>query len=120
MDHKVFAVKEISLTGLLKKDVEGLRREVTLQRKVGQHPNIVSLVEVFEENDALLVVMEYVSGGELFDRIKAFRGGMPEEEVRVVVRTLGAALSHCHRVNIVHHDLKPENIPAEIESNHYT
>ena len=110
LDHKVFAVKEISLTGLLKKDVEGLRREVTLQRKVGQHPNIVSLVEVFEENDALLVVMEYVSGGELFDRIKAFRGGMPEEEVRVIVRTLGAALSHCHRVNIVHHDLKPENI----------
>jgi serine/threonine protein kinase len=49
IDHTVFAVKEISLAGLRRQDVAALRREVTLQRKVGQHRNIVELVEVFEE-----------------------------------------------------------------------
>ncbi|KAG9402366.1 hypothetical protein AC1031_006980 [Aphanomyces cochlioides] len=82
------------------------------------HPNIVKLVDVFdnEAGDMCYLVMELVTGGELFDRIIA-KDHYTEGEAKVVVRTVASVLVYCHAQNIAHRDLKPENLlyanPAE-------
>ncbi|EDO40421.1 predicted protein [Nematostella vectensis] len=91
------------------------RREVELHWKSSLCPYIVGIKDVYEnkyaKNDCLLVVMECMSGGELFERIQR-RGDNPftEREAASVVRQVTTALAHLHSLNIAHRDLKPENL----------
>jgi len=91
--------------------LENVKREIELMRKLN-HKNIVCLKEVFEdesEDGKIYMVMEYVSGGELFDHI-INRGNYSEHDAALVVRQIIEAVAYLHSNNIAHRDLKPENL----------
>lgn len=73
------------------------------------HPNCVQLFEIYETTVKLHMVMEILSGGELFDRIVS-KGSYSEKEAADVILTLAGALQYLHDHQIVHRDLKPENL----------
>ena len=73
------------------------------------HKNVIKLYEIYDEPKHMHLVMELVTGGELFDRIVK-KSSYTEFEAAVTIRTLCEALSYLHAKNIVHRDLKPENI----------
>ncbi|KAH7301442.1 hypothetical protein KP509_23G026700 [Ceratopteris richardii] len=89
-------------------DLEDVRREVDIMRHLPNHPNIVSLQGVYEDDDAVHLVMELCEGGELFDRIVA-RGHYSERAAAVVTRTIVEVVQLCHKHGVIHRDLKPEN-----------
>lgn len=100
------AVKVIQIS---KSRVEALKREVEVLRKVGKHPNIVTLYDIFITESELILVLELLLGGELFDRMVE-KGPYSEREASHHIRKIGAALKFLHRGGIVHRDLKPENL----------
>ena len=85
-----------------------IRAEVEILRSV-QHANIVRLFEIFESEARLYLVMEELTGGELFDRIVEL-GKYTEEDARYFTFKLLNAVLYLHDRNICHRDLKPENI----------
>ncbi|XP_069694753.1 death-associated protein kinase 1-like isoform X2 [Periplaneta americana] len=87
---------------------EDINREVSLLRQL-QHPNIVSLHQVFDSRQEVVLVLELVEGGELFHFV-AEREYLSEEQAAQFVRQILEALGHMHSHHIAHLDLKPENI----------
>ncbi|KAL8798036.1 MAG: hypothetical protein Q9182_007018 [Xanthomendoza sp. 2 TL-2023] len=86
----------------------GIEREVIIMKLI-EHPNIISLYDVWENRGELYLVLEYIEGGELFDHISK-NVTLPEHEAIRIFRQIIAGLSYCHRFNICHRDLKPENL----------
>ncbi|KAL8729119.1 MAG: hypothetical protein Q9166_004950 [cf. Caloplaca sp. 2 TL-2023] len=86
----------------------GIEREIIIMKLI-EHPNVISLYDVWENRGELYLVLEYIEGGELFDHISQ-NGNLPEYEAIRIFRQIIAGLSYCHRFNICHRDLKPENI----------
>lgn len=83
-------------------------KEIDMLKRVN-HDGCVRLLDCYEVDEALYIVMEYVRGGELFDRI-LHQGKLAEQEARVLIRRLLEAVHYLHMEGIVHRDLKPENI----------
>ncbi|EHA99670.1 Sperm motility kinase 3 [Heterocephalus glaber] len=76
-----------------------------------QHPNFVQLLEVVETYDKVYLVLEYVTGGNLRQRIlRTENHRLPEEEARGIFRDIVGAMDYCHTQGIVHGDLKPQNV----------
>jgi calcium/calmodulin-dependent protein kinase I len=73
------------------------------------HPNVVSLFEIFDEGDILYIVMELMQGGELFDRIVE-KENYSEKEAAETIKPVVDAIRYCHELGIIHRDLKPENL----------
>ncbi|KAK1785942.1 hypothetical protein P4O66_017697 [Electrophorus voltai] len=92
-----------------------LFREVRLMKGLN-HPNIVQLFEVIETEKTLYLIMEYASGGEVFDYLVA-HGRMKEKEARAKFRQIVSAVHYCHQKSIVHRDLKAENLLLDADSN---
>uniref|UniRef100_A0A3Q3KNH1 non-specific serine/threonine protein kinase n=1 Tax=Monopterus albus TaxID=43700 RepID=A0A3Q3KNH1_MONAL len=103
--------REVSRTEKL----AGLFREVRIM-KILNHPNIVKLFEVIETERTLYLVMEYASGGEVFDYLVA-HGRMKEKEARAKFRQIVSAVQYCHQKHIVHRDLKAENLLLDADMN---
>uniref|UniRef100_A0A8C6TXK2 non-specific serine/threonine protein kinase n=1 Tax=Neogobius melanostomus TaxID=47308 RepID=A0A8C6TXK2_9GOBI len=93
----------------------GLFREVRIM-KILNHPNIVKLFEVIETERTLYLIMEYASGGEVFDYLVA-HGRMKEKEARAKFRQIVSAVQYCHQKHIVHRDLKAENLLLDADMN---
>jgi len=87
---------------------EKVKREISIL-SVLRHSHIIRLYEVIETPTEIFLVMEFVSGGELFDYIVT-RGKLHEEEARRLFQQVISALAFCHHHGIVHRDLKPENL----------
>ncbi|KAJ3096246.1 Map microtubule affinity-regulating kinase [Phlyctochytrium planicorne] len=85
-----------------------LQLEVQLLMRL-DHPNVINLYQVMETEDECFVVMEYAAGGELIDYIAA-RNYLTEREARRLFRQIISAMDHCHMANVVHRDLKLENL----------
>lgn len=102
------AVKIVKRVGLSEEDELSLRQEVAILRDL-KHENIVQLFDFFEDPKEFYIAMEYLEGGELFDRIVS-KTYYNEKEARDVVYTLLKAIKYCHDRDIVHRDLKPENL----------
>ena len=101
---------------VLKLDYQG-RPEVLaeLEREFHQaqslsHPNIVSVFDLDKDGDTNFIVMELLEGELLADIMLRLRGPMQREHAMAIISSVGAALAHAHRRDIVHADLKPRNI----------
>ena len=90
------------------KESELLRTEISVLRLV-KHPNLIRLYDVFETQEAIFLVMELVTGGELYEHIVG-RARFTEFECYNVVKPLLTGVAYLHELGIVHRDLKPENI----------
>lgn len=102
------AVKRIRKGEVEGDDIKLLLREVQIMRQL-DHPNILKLYEVYESSEEFLLVMELVTGKELFDKIVE-RGQYPEKEAANIVRQIVSAVAYLHEHGIAHRDLKPENL----------
>ncbi|XP_035379980.1 MAP/microtubule affinity-regulating kinase 3 isoform X2 [Electrophorus electricus] len=109
------AIKIIDKTQLNPTSLQKLFREVRIM-KILNHPNIVKLFEVIETEKTLYLVMEYASGGEVFDYLVA-HGRMKEKEARTKFRQIVSAVQYCHQKHIVHRDLKAENLLLDADMN---
>ncbi|XP_063189301.1 MAP/microtubule affinity-regulating kinase 3 isoform X8 [Chroicocephalus ridibundus] len=109
------AVKIIDKAQLNPTSLQKLFREVRIM-KILNHPNIVKLFEVIEKEKTLYLVMEYASGGEVFDYLVA-HGRMKEKEARAKFRQIVSAVQYCHQKHIVHRDLKAENLLLDADMN---
>ncbi|XP_059402976.1 serine/threonine-protein kinase SIK3 homolog [Carassius carassius] len=77
--------------------------------KMLRHPHIIRLYQVMETERLIYLVTEYASGGEIFDHLVA-HGRMAEKDARRKFKQIVAAVYFCHCRNIVHRDLKAENL----------
>nr|2QNJ_A Chain A, MAP/microtubule affinity-regulating kinase 3 [Homo sapiens]2QNJ_B Chain B, MAP/microtubule affinity-regulating kinase 3 [Homo sapiens] len=109
------AIKIIDKTQLNPTSLQKLFREVRIM-KILNHPNIVKLFEVIETEKTLYLIMEYASGGEVFDYLVA-HGRMKEKEARSKFRQIVSAVQYCHQKRIVHRDLKAENLLLDADMN---
>ncbi|KAE8966138.1 hypothetical protein PR003_g21393 [Phytophthora rubi] len=91
-----------------------LRREVDVLRRV-DHPHIAKLEQAFEDDNYLILIMELMEGGELFDAI-VDKGRFSEREAVHVARCVLSAMQHMHERGVVHRDLKPENMLLAVSS----
>lgn len=107
-DGAKFAVKVIKKSKLQKSELSILHDEVTIMHKI-DHPNCVKLYEIYETKKKLYMVLELLTGGELFDRILD-KGSYSEKEAADLVRSIITAIKYLHSIGIVHRDLKPENL----------
>ncbi|XP_037077285.1 calcium/calmodulin-dependent protein kinase type 1-like isoform X2 [Pollicipes pollicipes] len=104
---KLYAIKIIDKKALKGKE-DSLENEVKVLRRL-RHPNIVNLLETYEDKHKVYLVMEIVTGGELFDRIVE-KGSYTEKDASNLIRQVLAAVDFMHEQGVVHRDLKPENL----------
>ncbi|GBM98234.1 Calcium/calmodulin-dependent protein kinase type 1 [Araneus ventricosus] len=107
---KMYAIKCIDKKALKGKE-DSLENEIKVLRRLARlkHPNIVQLVETFEDKNKVYLVMELVTGGELFDRIVE-KGSYTEKDASHLIRQILEAVDYMHSQGVVHRDLKPENL----------
>jgi len=84
-------------------------KEIDLFHHCQGHPNIIQLIEYFEEPDRFYLIFEKVSGGQLLDHIQT-RKHFTEQEAASIIRDVTSALAFLHAKGIAHRDLKPENV----------
>jgi len=106
-DGEKFAVKIVEKT-LIQEDIKLLKREIEIMKKV-DHVNILKLMEIFEDDENVYIVMELVDGNELFDRI-VDKGYYSEKSTVHIVKQILYAVKYLHEQGIAHRDLKPENL----------
>lgn len=103
------AIKVLDRDQVLRhKMVEQIKREISTMKLI-KHPNVVKLFEVMASKTKIYIVLEYVDGGELFDKI-AKHGRLKEDEARRYFQQLVNAVDYCHSRGVYHRDLKPENL----------
>lgn len=102
------AIKMIDKEKIMKVGlIEQIKREIAVMRLV-KHPNVVQLYEVLASKSKIYFVMEYVRGGELFNKVA--KGRLKEDAGRRYFQQLVAAVDFCHSRDVYHRDLKPENL----------
>lgn len=116
-DPQSLIVRVHSDTGklLFNKFKEKLIKEAKILSEV-HHPYIVNVLEVFEENNTAYIIMEYIAGSSLKDKL-AREGVLPEPLVLRYIKQIGEALAFVHQKNILHLDIKPSNILIDRNNN---
>uniref|UniRef100_A0A5F8AII9 Death associated protein kinase 1 n=1 Tax=Macaca mulatta TaxID=9544 RepID=A0A5F8AII9_MACMU len=94
-----------SRRGVSREDIE---REVSILKEI-QHPNVITLHEVYENKTDVILILELVAGGELFDFL-AEKESLTEEEATEFLKQILNGVYYLHSLQIAHFDLKPENI----------
>jgi serine/threonine-protein kinase len=101
------AVKRLHTTERDDVDARRFQREAKLGASLS-HPNLVSIFDTEQDDESVLLVMEYVDGETLGDRLA--RGGLEPRRAVAIVRAVASALDHAHSAGIVHRDIKPANV----------
>ncbi|XP_057971950.1 CBL-interacting protein kinase 2-like [Malania oleifera] len=109
------AIKIIDKEKILKVGmIDQIKREISVMRLV-RHPNVVQLYEVMASKTKIYFVMEYVKGGELFNKVA--KGKLKEDVARKYFQQLISAVDYCHSRGVYHRDLKPENLLLDENGN---
>uniref|UniRef100_A0A7N6AE57 Protein kinase domain-containing protein n=1 Tax=Anabas testudineus TaxID=64144 RepID=A0A7N6AE57_ANATE len=95
--------------------MRNVEREIAILKLI-EHPHVLKLHDVYENNKYLYLVLEHVSGGELFDYLVK-KGRLTPKEARKFFRQIISALDFCHSHSICHRDLKPENLLLDEKNN---
>ena len=108
---KEYAVKIITKKNLKKKDLALIIQEKNYMKLI-KHPNIVSLIEDFEDENYIYLVMEYYKGGDLFSYIYENEKSQKvcEKTIAKIIKIIAQSIQYLNYFGIVHRDLKPENI----------
>ncbi|CAN1216863.1 CBL-interacting serine/threonine-protein kinase 24 [Linum perenne] len=110
------AMKVLVKSTILKhRMVDQIKREISIM-KIVRHPNIVRLHEVLAGRTKIYIILEFVTGGELYDKI-VHQGRLKEHEARRYFQQLIDAVDHCHCKGVYHRDLKPENLLLDTAGN---
>nr|QSH71661.1 CBL-interacting protein kinase [Hedychium coronarium] len=110
------AIKILDKEKVLKhKLVEQIKREVATMKLI-KHPNVVRIYEVMGSKSKIFIVLEFATGGELFDKI-VNHGRMREDKARRYFQQLINAVDYCHSRGVYHRDLKPENLLLDVCGN---
>ena len=108
---KKYAMKILDKEKITKENLEEDVLSEVRSMKIVNHPFIVRLIEVLKTNRKILLLMDYMDGGDLFDAIKAEKTNyMNEDKARRYFQQIISAVNYLHNKNIIHRDLKPENI----------
>ncbi|XP_076885365.1 CBL-interacting protein kinase 23-like [Bidens hawaiensis] len=103
------AIKILDKEKVLKhKMITQIKREISTMKLI-RHPNVIRMYEVMASKTKIYIVLEFVTGGELFDKV-ATRGRLKEDEARKYFQQLINAVDYCHSRGVFHRDLKPENL----------
>ena len=110
VNDQTFAIKTIEKAKLTDnpKNLISLEKEIQILRKI-DHPNVIKLYEVYENDMYIHLILEYLKGGELFQLIQR-KGVYSEKDAAIAIKCVLSALAYCHQRNIIHRDLKPENL----------
>lgn len=112
---KAVAVKVMSKKEMSVQDVELQRREIEIL-KMCQHPHIIRLLDIFENQDYIYIVMEQLNGGDLFTYLERRQFTVSEQRAKELSHQVATALFYLHTYGVAHRDLKPENILMEDDS----
>jgi calcium/calmodulin-dependent protein kinase I len=107
-DGTEYACKVILKEKCLEDDEDQIKSEINIMKKV-KHPNCIAFQEMYESTEKLYIVMELLTGGELFDRIVS-KGHFSETDAAHCFHQIILAVQYLHNIGIVHRDIKPENI----------
>ncbi|KAL6179281.1 hypothetical protein ACLB2K_050797 [Fragaria x ananassa] len=103
------AMKIIDRSSIIKhKMVDQIKREISIMKLV-RHPYVVRLHEVLASRTKIYIILEFITGGELFDKI-VHHGRLNEGEARRFFQQLVDGVDYCHSKGVYHRDLKPENL----------
>ena len=103
------AIKVIKKDTTKQNDMELVRTEIDIM-KLCHHPNIVRLLDHFENAEYIFIVMEYIAGGDLTEYMKKNKYNFKEERVSQIIYQIAFGLKYLHHFGIIHRDLKPDNI----------
>jgi serine/threonine protein kinase len=103
------AVKQIDKTKMKPIELELQKREIEVL-KMSQHPNIVRLLDIFENHKFLYIVIELLEGGDMFDYLRERSFKISEDRARELFEQLATGVYYLHNFGIMHRDLKLENI----------
>ncbi|XP_038052983.1 serine/threonine-protein kinase BRSK2-like [Patiria miniata] len=112
---KKVAVKIINKEKLSESVLMKVEREIAIMKLI-EHPHVLGLYDVYENRKYLYLVLEHVSGGELFDYLVR-KGRLTPREARKFFRQIISAIDFCHCHSICHRDLKPENLLLDEKNN---
>ena len=107
--HKQVAIKIMAKKNMDKSDLELAKVEIDIL-KISQHPNIIKLYDIYENENYIYIIMEYCSRGDLLSYFEYYEYQLKETKVCEIIHKLSMAIYFLHSYGIVHRDLKPENI----------
>ena len=106
---KQVAIKIMAKKDMDKSDLELAKTEIDIL-KISQHPNIIKLYDMYENENYIYIIMEYCSGGDLLSYFEHYQYQLTETKICEIIHKLSMAIYFLHSYGIIHRDLKPENI----------
>ncbi|XP_061506912.1 twitchin isoform X9 [Anopheles gambiae] len=106
----VFAAKFIPVSTNAEREL--IRREIDIMNQL-HHRKLIYLHDAFEDEDEMVLIYEFLSGGELFERITTEGYRMCEQEIIEYMKQICEAVKYMHERNIIHLDIKPENVMCQ-------
>ncbi|XP_035779466.1 twitchin-like isoform X8 [Anopheles albimanus] len=106
----VFAAKFIPVSTNAEREL--IRREIDIMNQL-HHRKLIHLHDAFEDEDEMVLIYEFLSGGELFERITTEGYRMCEQEIIEYMKQICEAVKYMHEKNIIHLDIKPENVMCQ-------
>ena len=103
------AIKIIKKNKTKPSDIELVRTEIDIM-KLCHHPNVVHLLDHFENAEYIFIIMEYIRGGRLTDYMKEKKFNFTEKRAAEIIYQIALGVKYLHKYGIIHRDLKPDNI----------
>ena len=118
ISERIAAIKVLEKENLSSNELNMIQNEIDIL-KICQHPNIVKLYDVIEDDEKMHIIMELIEGPDLFCHLEKKNFDINELEANKIVHQLSSALFYLNIFGIVHRDIKPENILLTSKSQNY-